>query len=98
MIPVVFTPAADADLDRIWADLALLSELAATNVTLRLTDACLSLSDLPRRHPIERRVRGGLTRQFNVERYVILYEVNDAYVEIIRVLPGEMDLDALLLR
>lgn len=98
MMPVVFTPEAGADLDRIWAGLALLSDLAATNVTLRIAEACLSLSELPRRHPIERRVRGGLTRRFNMERYVILYEVQDAYVEIIRVLPGEMDLDALLPR
>ena len=98
MIPVVFTVDAYADLDRIWADLAKVSELAAARVTATLAEACLTLSETPLRHPIEERVHGGRIRRFVVERVVVLYEVFDSYVEIVRVLPGEMDLDSLLAR
>jgi plasmid stabilization system protein ParE len=98
VIPVVFSPEASEDLDVVWAGLARLSELAATNVTLRIVEACLSLSEFPLRHPVEERASGHESRRFNLDRYAIFYEVREEAVEIIRVLPGEMDLEQILRR
>jgi hypothetical protein len=36
------------------------------------------------------------TRRFNLERYVILYSVGADRIEILRVLPGEVDLERVL--
>jgi len=92
MIPVVFSPEADADLDRIWADLGELSQLVAARATAKLAEACLSLSEMPRRHPIEPAIRGGRTHRFTVDDFNIYYEVQDTLVEIVRILPGQMNL------
>jgi plasmid stabilization system protein ParE len=96
LTPVFFSDEANTDLEILWAQLASLSELGATNVLLRIVEACLSLTELPRRHPIEPRVRGRATRRFNLERYVILYSVGADRIEILRVLPGEVDLERVL--
>lgn len=95
-MPVVLSDEAQEDLDRIWESLAQLSELAATNVTLELLLACLSLNELPGRHPIEPLARRRGVRRFVVGRHLIFYVVDGGAVEVVRVLPAEMDLGEVL--
>jgi plasmid stabilization system protein ParE len=88
----------DDDADALFQSLGELSELAATNTLIGILQASARLSILPNRHPLEPLDPQGRLRRFNIGRYVVLYDVTETRVELVHVLPGEMDMEAFLRR
>lgn len=93
---VVFTAAAEADLEAIadWID----EDNPARAVTFAraLRERCLSLADKPNRFPVARRVAGQVFRKFVYRDYLIFYRVLADRVEIAHILHGARDWAALL--
>ena len=96
MLHVWLSDRANGDLDRIWADIARVSELAATNTALSLVLACLSLQEFPNRHPVDSRFAHRPVRRFNHDGYAIFYSASESGIEIVRVIAGQANLDSIL--
>ena len=92
------TPQADSDLDSIWYYVA--SRSGSVETADRLIDSITGRFVLLARYPNMGRARDedlrpGL-RSFSVGEYVIIYRVEEADVQILRVLRGSRNLESLL--
>jgi toxin ParE1/3/4 len=88
------TPAAENDLDGIWAYIAKDNPSAADRFLRRLNDRMAGLPRYPEIGERQDRYRAGL-RSIVEGSYVIFYEVTKDAVRIFRVLHGARDLDAI---
>jgi len=91
------TPQAEADLDDIWA--YIVSESGNTEIARRqiasLTDRFFLLSNHPRLGRARDTDLGPGRRSYPVDRYVVVYRIEDADVLILRVAHGSRDIEAL---
>jgi toxin ParE1/3/4 len=89
-------PQADGDLDEIWLYLARESgnPAIATRVVNAITDAFGLLSKFPHMGRSRESDLGGNRRSFPVNNYVIFYRVKSGQIQILRVLHGSRDIQA----
>jgi len=93
--PVVWSPDARADLSDIWEYFAqAASRRTADDIVRRIAEACLPLEDHPYGGRARDEVRPGL-RSVVASPHVIFYRVGaDRTAEIVRVIDGRRDIDA----
>lgn len=91
---VVFTPAAETDLDDIWYAIALDNPAAADRTIDAIQKRCGQLCAFPESGPLRSEI-AAQARSLNEGRYVILYRISATAVEIIRIVHGARDLTAL---
>jgi len=92
---VVFTPAAERDLDDIWWEIAQHNLPAADRTTDRIRERTEQLARFPGSGHLRPEIAA--TARFLTEgNYLILYTVKERQVEIIRVVHGARDLTSLL--
>jgi toxin ParE1/3/4 len=93
---VVFSAEAERDLDEIWIYLAETS--GSYEVTARwvshLTDSALRLGPNPRIGKIRRDI-GEAIRSVTVKNYVIFYRPNEFNIQVLRILHGKRNVEAL---
>ena len=83
---VRFRPAAQEDLDEIWAGAGCDSVAAARRLHARLISACGRLADFPRLGRAS--PRGDLREAVSVRPYVIIYRVLPDVVTVVRIVHG----------
>ena len=93
---VIFAPRAESDLDEILGDIACDKPTAAVKFVAKIRRTCSQLGKQPLMGQARPEFAGGDLRAFPVRPYVIFYRVRGQQVEIVRVLHGARDLDALL--
>lgn len=94
-VTVVFSPAAESDLDEIWLNIAQENPSAAD----RLIDSFRQRSEQLSEFPELGRLRPDIAeaaRSVNVGNFLILYRIVARTVEVIRIVHGARDLAALL--
>lgn len=94
MAKVLFTPAAESDLDDIWFNVALDSPAAADRLIDNIHHRALQLGDFPELGPAQHEISQGM-RSLNSGVYLILYRITDKHVEIVRVVHGARDLSSI---
>lgn len=93
---VVFTDAAESDFETIGDAIAAANPDRAVSFVRELRQACLGLSDMPRRFaPLQRRELSGIRRRVH-GNYLIFFRIEADTVEIIHILHGAMDYEPLL--
>lgn len=93
---VVITAAAKADLLAIRRSIAADNPARAVTFTEELLDRCLALADTPRAYPlVPRYERFGIRRCVHGD-YLIFYRLQPEQIEVIHVLQGARDIEALL--
>lgn len=92
---LVFTPAAEKDLDDIWFEIALDNPTSADRTIDRIRQRFEQLAASPQSGR-ERREIALDARSLNVGNYLILYQVAANRVEIIRVVHGARDVMKIL--
>jgi toxin ParE1/3/4 len=93
---VVFTKAAEQDLESIGDHIAVSNPLRAVTFVQELREKCLSLADMPKRFPPMERHRSAGIRRLVYGNYLIFYRAATETVEILHVLHGAMDYGPLL--
>jgi toxin ParE1/3/4 len=93
---VVITAEAEADLEQIAAYVAEQSPRSALTLVRELRDRCESLLDTPRGYPLVPRYEHLGIRRRPFGRFLIFYRVGDDTIEVIHVLHGARDYEALL--
>jgi toxin ParE1/3/4 len=93
--PVLIRPAADRDMDEIFAWIAADDPAAAERLVSRIFDAAKSLARFPEKGPRRPEI-GEAARSLVVGRYLILYRVGPDSVDILRIVHGARDLGGLL--
>jgi toxin ParE1/3/4 len=93
---VVFTTAAEADLETIGDWIATYSPARAATFVLELRDRCERLASLPRAYPLVPRHEGAGIRRKPYGDYLIFYRVGSDTVEIVHILHGARDYEKLL--
>ncbi|RWK57011.1 type II toxin-antitoxin system RelE/ParE family toxin [Mesorhizobium sp.] len=93
---LIFTHQAEADLEAIGDHIAFDSPLRAVTFIRELRDDCLELRTMPERYPLLQRHRSSGIRRRVHGRYLIFYRITTEAVEILHVLHGALDLDAIL--
>jgi toxin ParE1/3/4 len=92
---VIWSPEAFADLEEIWTYYAgVAGRQTADNMARRISDACRVLDE----HPLAGRARDELRlgiRSFTTRPHVIFYRLIAGIPEIVRVLDGRRDIDAI---
>jgi toxin ParE1/3/4 len=91
-VAVVFSPAAENDLDDIWLNIALDNPAAADRLIDAVQQRTAQLSEFPelgRSRPAE------AARSLNVGNYLILYRIEARTIEVVRVVHGARDLTTL---
>ncbi|MCS5699079.1 type II toxin-antitoxin system RelE/ParE family toxin [Cyanobium sp. FGCU-52] len=95
---VVITAAAKADLLAIRRYIAADNPARALSFSEELLDRCLALADTPRAFPlVPRYERFGIRRCVHGD-YLIFYRLQQEVVEVIHVLQGARDIEALFFR
>jgi toxin ParE1/3/4 len=94
MTKVLFTPAAERDVVDIWLNVALESPIAADRLVDQIHDRALQLIGFPELGPENPEISNGM-RFLTSGRYLILYRIANAHMEIVRVLHGARDLSLL---
>lgn len=93
---VVITNAAKADLVNIAEFISQNNPQRAISFVDELLDRCLSLSDMPRAYPlVSRYAHYGVRRCIHYD-YLIFYRISEDFLEIIHILHGARDYEALL--
>lgn len=92
---VVFSPAAETDLDDIWYAIALDNLTAADRALDAIRQRCDQLSDFPESGPLRSEI-SSQARSLNAGSYIILYQISATSVEIVRIVHGARDVTALL--
>ena len=87
-------PEAESDLDEIWLYIAQDNPANADRFLDRLQERCLALADFPQMGTSRNDLKTGL-RCHPWERYLIFYFPIEDGVDIVRVLHGARDLDAI---
>lgn len=93
---VVFAEAADNDLIEIGERIRPDNPARALTFVLELTDQCYTLADMPRRYPLVPRYEHYGIRRCVYGNYLIFYRVREDAVEIVHVLHGARDYEAIL--
>jgi toxin ParE1/3/4 len=87
---------AEADLEQIAAYVAEQSPASALKLVRALREKCESLVDAPRAYPLVPRYEQFGVRRRPFGQFLIFYRVGDDAVEIIHILHGARDYEALL--
>lgn len=93
---LVFTEAAEFDLEAIGDHIARENPARALSFVLELKASSGSIVDMPERHPLLHRHRDSGIRRRVHGNYLIFYRVTGASVEILHILHGAMDHEAIL--
>ncbi len=93
---VVLSAEAEADLEHIAAYVAEQSPQAALKFIRELRDRCDSLADAPRAYPLVPRYEQFGIRRRPFGNFLIFYRVGAQAIEIVHVLHGARDYEALL--
>jgi toxin ParE1/3/4 len=91
---LVVSPEARSDLVEIWRYLGARSSRATARVMQEIRARFQMLVDFPESGIRREELRAGL-RSFPVENYVIFYFIIDGGVEVVRVLHGRRDIEAI---
>jgi plasmid stabilization system protein ParE len=93
---VVITEQAEADIEGIGEHIAEESPKRAVSFVRELQEACVGLGDMPKRLPlVPRYAHAGIRRRVH-GNYLIFYRIGIETVDVIHVLHGAMDYEALL--
>jgi toxin ParE1/3/4 len=92
---VVFTPAAERDLDDIWWEIAQHNLLAADRTIDRIRERTEQLARFPNSGHLRPEIAAS-ARFLTEGNYLILYTVKQRQVDIIRIVHGARDLTSLL--
>ena len=93
---VVFTREAEADLERIGDYIALDNPRRAETFVQELVDRCERLADAPLGFPLVPRYEASGIRRRAYKEYLIFYRVGAEQIEIVHVLGGAQDYEAVL--
>ncbi|MGE8131712.1 type II toxin-antitoxin system RelE/ParE family toxin [Methylobacterium sp. NPDC080182] len=93
---VVFTEEAEADLERIGDHIAGDNPDRAVSFVDELVDCCRRLADAPRGYPLVPRYRRSGVRRRPYGRYLVFYRLGADRIEILHVLHGAQDYEAIL--
>lgn len=93
---VVFAESAKADLDRIWADIAADNPKRAISFVRELIAQCKRLSNMPNRYSLLLNHESTGIRRMPYRAYLIFYRVGGRDIEVLRVLNGAQDHEAIL--
>jgi toxin ParE1/3/4 len=93
-VAVVFSPAAEADLDHIWLNIALENPAAADRLIDSIGQQCGQLSQFPELGRSRPDIAEA-ARSLNVGNYLILYRIEARAIEVVRIIHGARDLTAL---
>jgi toxin ParE1/3/4 len=91
---IFVSPAAANDLEDIWLYIAQENPLAASRVLQKLNHRIVSLMQMPKRTQLRPDI-APTARCLIQGNYLVLYEVFESYVEIVRVVHGSIDLTKL---
>jgi toxin ParE1/3/4 len=91
---VRLTPEAEADLEGIGDKIAERNAARAVTYVRELQERCLRIAELPHAGPPRPQWGEGIRIAIN-GKYVIVYRVRDETVQVLRVVHGARDLDAL---
>lgn len=91
---VLKRPLAETDLDDIWWYIAQDNPEAADQLLDRIEERCQALVRFPEMGVNRDELVPGL-RSFPIGNYLIFYLINEHEIEIVRVLPGMRDINAL---
>lgn len=92
---VVYSEESLADLEDIWEFVAGGGEEAASRLVQALVDHCQRLAQFPFSHPVLSGFPYPDVRRAVLRPWVILYQVRDTHVEVLRVVFGGRDLSSL---
>ena len=93
---VVWSFDANNDIEQIWTYLAQNASVdRADRQIIKIVEACRLVSDWPRSGSPRDNIIPGM-RSIAAEPYVIFYRVGDEAVQIVRVLDGRRDIEAVL--
>ena len=93
---VVITAEAEADLEEVATYVAEQSPQSALNLIRELRQRCESLLDAPRGYPLVPRYEHFGIRRRPFGRFLIFYRVHEDTIEIIHIIHGARDYEALL--
>lgn len=93
MSQVVKRPLAETDLDEIWWYIAQDNPDAADRFLDKIEERCRTLAQFPNLGVSRDELHPGL-RSLPVGKYLIFYLIIEGGIEVVRVLPGMMDIDA----
>ncbi len=93
---VVITPPARADLFSIGAWIEQDNPDRAVTFVEELYDACLKLRGFPRAYPLLSGHEESGIRKYSYRRYLIFYAILNDRVEVLRILHGARDYEAIL--
>lgn len=93
---LIFTHAAEYDLEAIGDHIALDNPGRAVTFIRELRIECATLVAMPERHPLLHRHRASGIRARVHRNYLIFYRVSSSTVEILHILHGAMDYEAIL--
>ncbi|MGJ5175093.1 type II toxin-antitoxin system RelE/ParE family toxin [Bradyrhizobium oligotrophicum] len=93
---VILTAEAEADLDQIVEFVAAQSPASALKLLRELLDKCNALRDAPRGYPLVPRYEDRGIRRRPFGNFLIFYRVRDDAIEVIHILHGARDYEALL--
>ncbi|MEO9340489.1 type II toxin-antitoxin system RelE/ParE family toxin [Mesorhizobium sp. SB112] len=88
------SPATENDLIDIWCSIAPDSPAAADRVLDHISERILQLADFPESGPARPEIAED-ARALSVANYLVLYRIFDERIEIIRVVHGARDVEAL---
>ena len=92
---VVFTPAAERDLDDIWFDIARLNPIAADQTIDNIRKRTEQLGRFPESGPLRPEI-SETARSLTEGNHLIFYALTNRRVEIVRIVHGARDLANLL--
>jgi plasmid stabilization system protein ParE len=93
---VVITAAAKADLLAIRRTIETDNPTRALSFVEELLDRCLALADTPRAYPLVPRYERYEIRRCVHGRYLIFYRLQPEQIEVIHILQGARDIEAML--
>jgi len=93
---VVITKEADADLERIGDFIAHDNPVRAVSFVAEIEDRCKRLAVIPRAFPLVPRYEDTGVRRRPYGDYLIFYRVEDDTVQVLHILHGSQDYEALL--
>jgi len=93
---VVFSARFRADLDRVWAYIAEDNPRRAVSFVREIVERCNKLSEMPLRFPLIARYERSGIRRMPYGNYLVLYRVSDKRIEVLHVLNGAQDYEAIL--
>lgn len=93
---VVITDEAEGDFERIGDYIAQFNPVRSESFVDELLARCMTLSDMPLRFALMPRYEKYALRHFSYGNYAVYYRVEDERIEIVRILHGAQDHDAIL--